>query len=238
MGPRFRRGFSGARRARRASGRRASSGKWKAVLVFVIVLALFFYIFQIRLRPMLRSYASSEIRNQVYQIINGVVENMLTSENITYDDLVTLEKDSDGRVSAITTNMAKMNTFKTQVADQILKENETFKRSDIKIPIGNLMGSDLLLGRGPCLSIRMIPFSSINATYSNSFTSAGINQTRHQIMMNFSAKMGMLMPGNSEDVDINVDVCIAETVIVGATPQFFASIGQGNLEGLSGAEQS
>lgn len=200
--------------------------KWKVLLLLLIlVLIISVYIFQVQLQPIIREYASVQARNAVYTLINEQVENTLASQSVTYDSLVTLVRDSDGRVCALTTNIAEMNSFKTKVTSLILEENQKLGQASFEIPLGILTGNELLSGYGPDISVRLTPVSAIESSYSNSFSSAGINQTRHQIMMNFSADVGLLLPGYTDKTRIDVQICIAETVIVGTTPQFFASMG-------------
>lgn len=196
----------------------------KLAMLFIIIIIALLYIFHARFKPAIRIYAEHQAQNAVHQIINSQLEKALSSGGISYQSFVNLEKDSNGRICAITTDMSAMNTFKAQVTDAILKENADMPPFELKIPAGVLLGNEYFAGHGPNIPIKILPFSSIKTSYSNSFTSAGINQTRHQIMMNFTASVNMLFPGFSENMTVTTDICVAETVIVGATPQFFAGL--------------
>lgn len=199
----------------------------KLAMLFIIIIIALLYIFHSRFKPAIRIYAEHQAQNAVHQIINSQIEKALGSGNISYQSFVTLEKDSDGRICAITTDMSAMNTFKAQITDAILKENADMPPFELKIPAGVLFGNEYFAGHGPYIPVKILPFSSIKTSYSNSFTSAGINQTRHQIMMNFTASVNMLFPGFNENMTVTTDICVAETVIVGVTPQFFAGLQQG-----------
>jgi len=199
----------------------------KLTLLLFIIIIIVLYILQSRFMPIIRTYAEHQAQNTVHQIINSKVEQALSDENISYQSFINLEKDIDGRISAITTNMSVMNSFKSRITDTILKENADLPPIELNIPSGILLGNEYFAGHGPNIPVKVIPFSAVKTSYSNSFSAAGINQTRHQIMMNFSASVGLIFPGFKDDISVNVEVCIAETVIVGATPQFFAGV-QGN----------
>lgn len=196
----------------------------KLLMIFLLIIIIFLYIFHARFKPAIRVYAEHQAQNQVHQIINSQIEKALSSGGISYQSFVNLEKDSDGRICAISTNMSAMNTFKARVTDAILKENADMPPFKLKIPAGVLLGNEYFAGHGPNIPVKILPFSSIKTSYSNSFTSAGINQTRHQIMLNFSASVNMLFPGFNENMEVRAEVCVAETVIVGTTPQFFAGM--------------
>ncbi len=219
----IRRNFSKPR-ARARLRQNTSRPLLKLAFVFILTVIALLYIFHARFKPAIRIYAEHQAQNAVYQLINTQIEKALSSANLSYQSFVNLEKDSDGRICAITTNMSAMNTFKAQVTDAILKENADMPPFELKIPAGVLLANEYFAGYGPNIPVKILPFSSVKTSYSNSFTSAGINQTRHQIMMNFTASVNMLFPGFRDNMTVTSDICIAETVIVGATPQFFAGL--------------
>lgn len=200
----------------------------KLTLILLLLIIFTLYIFNAKFKPIIFKYAEHEAQNTVYKIINTQIEKALALTNSSYSSFVTLEKDASGKICAITTDMAAMNAFKSRVTDEILKENADMPPFELKIPLGALLGTEFLSGHGPNIPIKILPFSSVQSNYSNSFTSAGINQTRHQIMMNFTASVGMLFPGFKDSIDISLDICIAETVIVGATPQLFTGFRSSN----------
>ncbi len=230
---RFNRGFVRAKRRQNSKMTYTTRFLLKLTLVILLFTIIALYMFNAKLKPTIFKYAEHEARNTVYKIINTQIEKALSLTNASYSSFITLEKDTSGKICAITTDMSAMNTFKTRVTDEILKENADMPPFELKIPLGVLLGTEFLSGHGPNIPIKILPFSSVESTYSNSFTSAGINQTRHQIMMNFKASVGMLFPGFKDSMDITIDICIAETVIVGTTPQLFTGLGSNNYKDLA-----
>ena len=126
-----------------------------------------------------------------------------------------------GKVSAITTDMQRINLIKLRIANRL--SEEMFERTEdiIKIPLGNLTGVDFLTGLGPDVKFRVLWVSSVNSDFSTSLESAGINQTIHKIMLDFSINVGMMFVGREIGVDVGTSVCVAETVIVGEVPEYF-----------------
>ena len=82
-------------------------------------------------------------------------------------------------------------------------------------------GSVLLAGRGPSISVRMESVGSSSAWFENEFTSAGINQTKHQIVLNIDVAVSILLPGFSTATVVSNAVTVAETVIVGSVPDTY-----------------
>ena len=61
---------------------------------------------EIRLHPILNAMATAKVTNTVTQTLDGAIANEISSVGITYGDLISMEKDSTGRVTALTSNMA------------------------------------------------------------------------------------------------------------------------------------
>lgn len=193
---------------------------------FVIILILLFIalmvLYEVQLRPMLEDYAKTQTRNMINLMANHVIEKEISDGQITYQNLVTAQKDAEGHIMSLTTNIPAMNKLKVRVEGQLIEQILEKKDLRIYIPMGNLFGSPFLSGRGPRIPIKIVPVTEVYASYDNTFTSAGINQTRHQIIMKFDIKVGMMLPGRIRNTVVQSQVCVAETIIVGATPQFFA----------------
>ena len=60
---------------------------------------------------------------------------------------------------------------------------------------------------------------STTASFRNTFGSAGINQTRHQILLDVQVNMSILLPGFRTSTKVNNEISVAETVIVGSVPE-------------------
>ena len=84
--------------------------------------------------------------------------------------------------------------------------------------LGSLTGSPLLAGRGPRISVRMESVGSSSARFENQFESAGINQTKHRIVLRIDVYVSILLPGYSTVTQVTNEITVAETVIVGEVP--------------------
>ena len=133
----------------------------------------------------------------------------------------TFEKDNEGRITAIYSNMAAFNRLQSNILDIILARIDQVSTRDLSIPVGSLSGSVLLAGRGPRISVRMESVGSSSANFENEFTSAGINQTKHQIVLNIDVSVSILLPGFSTATTVSNAVTVAETVIVGSVPDTY-----------------
>ena len=207
---------------RRRTKRKMVGRRFVAVLLLLVGISVgIFSFFNIKTSPMLREVAQSELESIAFDIVGRTVEEELLRDGADYDDLVHIERNEKGDVSSITTDIKRLNLLKLRIVNRL--SNEMFERTEdvVKIPLGNLTGIDFLTGTGPDVTFRTMWVSSVNGEYRNTFEAAGINQTCHRIMLDFSINVGMMFAGREIGTDVGLSVCVAETVIVGTVPDFF-----------------
>ena len=174
-----------------------------------------------QLRPLLESMATTRVSNTVNRIVFEAVNEAIESGEITYDQLISFEKDNDGRITAVHSNMAACNRLQVEILDIILARIDQVSARELSIPVGSLTGSALLAGRGPRIKVRMESVGSSSARFENEFTSAGINQTNHRIVLHIDVSVAILLPGFTTATEVSNAVTVAETVIVGSVPDTY-----------------
>ena len=175
-----------------------------------------------QLRPLLESMATTRVSNTVNRIVFEAVNEAIESGEITYDQLISFEKDNDGKITAVHSNMAACNRLQVEILDIILARIDQVSARELSIPVGSLTGSALLAGRGPRIKVRMESVGSSSARFENEFTSAGINQTNHRIVLHIDVSVAILLPGFTTATQVSNAVTVAETVIVGTVPDTYA----------------
>ena len=73
-----------------------------------------------QLRPLLESMATTRVSNTVNRIVFEAVNEAIESGEITYDQLISFEKDNDGKITAVHSNMAACNRLQVEILDIIL----------------------------------------------------------------------------------------------------------------------
>lgn len=195
----------------------------RIMLALVLFLAVLCGI-MIRIEPEMRRMAEYMINTSVTEYLNSTIAEKIKNGELDYSSLVTLEKDSQGRVTALVTNMAKINILQAEIVDEALERLSDRIETSIKIPVGNIIGGTILSGRGPNIPVKIISVSNLSAEFSNEFSAEGINQTRHQIILNFNVDIDMLIPGSTVHDTVHTSVVAAETVIVGEVPNAYTDI--------------
>ncbi len=192
------------------------------LFLLILLILISSFLFMTHGKTILREVAQSEIESIAFDIVGKTVERELLSGGDEYEDLVRIERDEAGRVSAIISDTQKLNLLKFRIANKLSEEMFIRTEDDIYIPFGNLTGVDFLSGVGPLIKFRVFWVSSVDAGYRSEFVSAGINQTNHRIMLDFTINAGMMFVGREVGVDVGTSVCVAETVIVGEIPKYFS----------------
>ena len=180
------------------------------------------------LRSILGSLAVTRVSNMVGRVVMEAVSDAVNSGEIQYNDLISLEKDADGGIAALQSNMAEFNRLQSAITKDILDRLGQVSEMDLTIPLGTLTGSALLVGRGPSLSVRMQSLGSCSAHFENQFDQAGINQTTHRILLCVDVSMSILLPGFRTSTQVSNAFSVAETVIVGETPDTYLNFDKGD----------
>lgn len=221
------------RPAPRRRGGRANSvvnGPWGAVvsaLAGVILAVVCVSWLNSRMSPTLLKLAEAQVSREVTALVTARVEETLFEEGVGYGDMVTIEKDAAGQIAALTTNTAALNALRTQVLGGVTEDLEELSRESIPIPAGNLTGWDLLSGVGPNIRVGLVTAGTASGEFRSEFSSAGVNQTRHRLDLEVAVEVSILLPSGSVERTVTARVPVAETVIVGQTPQQFFSMGTG-----------
>ena len=180
------------------------------------------------LRTMLGSLAVTRVSNMVGQVVTEAVSDAVSSGEIQYNHLITLEKNANGGIAAMQSNMAEFNRLQSAITQEILDRLGEMSDIDLRIPLGTLTGSALLAGRGPGFTVRMQATGSCSARFENQFSHAGINQTTHSILLCVDVSMSILLPGFRTGTDVSNTFAVAETIIVGDVPDTYTYFDSGN----------
>lgn len=209
---------------RRVHWRRLSFGDSLAVsaLLGIGLAVLLIHGVNGRIQPMMTQLATAQVNNEVLRILAQAVEDI----PLSYDDIITLEKDAEGRITALKSDMSAVSAYRAQIVERLLDSVDELQTRDMRIPLGSLTGIDLLSGRGPGIVVKVLSVGAAKSDFENVFSSAGINQTRHQIMLHVTVTASILLPGVTTQTDITTRICVAETVIVGGVPENYTYFSQ------------
>ena len=191
------------------------------VIVLVATVGIFIFL-EYKIRSVRDELSMLEANTTASSALTAGLETALEKYRINYDDIVTFEYDSDGNIKSLSTDILILNTLGNEIGtntDNLINEIGVYC---IRVPLTSLLGIQLLAGIGPQIPFYVTMRGITSTGFENDFSDEGINQTRHQIYMNVKIKTYIIFSGEVTVVEYESKICIAESIIVGATPGTFA----------------
>ena len=207
--------------------RRKRKGKWKRriLLALIFMAALSAAITLGLASPIISEYAVNQAQFTATNAINTAMMEEINQNRTAYQALVTLERDESSRLTALRTDVITMNVMKASVVDEIYDAVNALESCTIEIPLGSIFAPAYFAGRGPHICVGMAGLGFAKAEFISAFTSAGINQTRHNILLETTAEVRVLLPLlRHQDVTITTRYPVTDTVLVGTVPEHYTYI--------------
>lgn len=195
------------------------------VLLLILIVCGLFFGFRARFSESIRNLAKTQVINSTSDLINDAIDEQIEIGNIQYDRIVFFEKDLNGRITALKTNMSEVNRLKTDILNLINDEILALDTTDLGVPFGSLVLPELLAGKGPVIPVQIMAIRNSDASFTSSFTEAGINQTLQKMTMTVCVDVAILVLGKTDSFTVASQVVVAETVIVGQVPDTFLQNG-------------
>lgn len=194
------------------------------ITVLIIFLIASFIFIEFRIKTLRSDISEFTAKNAAASaILNGVEETVKEAE-LYYSDLVDLCYDESGNVKSISTDTARLNTVSNAVNRNVDKRISEMKSIPVSIPVSSIFGDEIVSGLGPKITFYVTMTGSASTKFQNVFDSTGVNQTRHQIMLNISVDVYVIFGRKIEKYKSESNVCIAESIIVGNTPSALAQM--------------
>ncbi|MBQ3702442.1 MAG: sporulation protein YunB [Oscillospiraceae bacterium] len=155
--------------------------------------------------------------------VNAVIAQMMAEENDNGENFVRLERNEAGEVTAVSSNMSHINALSAEILHRVIDATEN-RTLEVSVPLGNLTGVSLLMGRGPGVPVEIIMLTSSHVEFQNNVVTAGINQTKHQINLEVVVDIDVLIPWDTESAQVVTEVLIADVVVVGKVPETYLNM--------------
>lgn len=198
--------------------RKRKTNKFIPIAIFIFTLLIIsLYVIDQYVTPIILAEGDIIMRGKATEILNKTALDEFSKE-FSYDDIIKVVKDNEGNIVMLQADTIKMNKIASDVTLKSQNELKRQSKVDIKVPLSYLLHNNLIGRIGPNVKIRIEPIGYIETSYASTLESAGINQVRHKIYVNMKTHVRVVLPMESNDVEINTEIPIAETVIVGKVP--------------------
>ncbi len=205
--------------------------KTAAVLLAVaVLLSVVFY----KMRPVILRYAESAAETLLLDASNKAILDILSEQNVSYNDIVSLSREESGRVTSLETDIVKINSLKSLISNRlsgIISENEYY---DLYIPLGTFFSSTYTSGYGPKIHFKMQLTATARVNFSHEFKAAGINQVLHIVMVDMDISGSLVITGYNGGISVKNQAMAAQTIIVGTTPEAFTNVIESEQDNTAG----
>lgn len=202
--------------------------RWKLLLILLPCLVVWAFLgLRARLWPVVSSLARTQVINTASDLINDAILQQIMEGQIQYDRIVYFEKDLNGRITALKTNMAEVNRLKTETLNIINDEIMAQDSQHLGVALGSLILPEFFSGKGPQIPVKILTIRNSDAAFQSYFTEAGINQTLQQLSMDVIVDVTILVLGQTETFTVSSQMVVAETIIVGDVPATYLQTGDG-----------
>lgn len=201
------------------------------IIVFIIILMIISQIILSYIKPIFKAMCEEKIKSIATIITNQ--QSTIVMNEYQYEELYTIEKDENGDIVIIKSNVVPINNMISDLTERIQNEFDKIEKTEITISIGNITGVYFLAGIGPEIPIQIAVTGTVDTEVKSEFISQGINQTLHRIYVEFVCNMQVVTPFENYEEKIVNQVIIAEHVIVGNIPDAYY-----NLEGIQDEQET
>ena len=198
--------------------------RWALIVLCVLTFLLYVGVRSVMyLRELSCDMVLSDAVDLMTLCVNDTINRTLAGRDYGYDYFVTIDRDESGAVTAIKANMARINALSSELLSDIVEAADKGELS-LSIPLGNILGSSLLLGKGPDIPVDITLLTSSRVDFKNELSAAGINQTKHEMKLDVVVDIDVVLPWRTVSTQVVTEILIAETVIVGEVPQTYLDL--------------
>lgn len=197
---------------------------FKPLCIIVVFFCMLIWYYMLVFVPIIKTYCSAKINSLTEQALNVAVSNVINT-SVNYDNIMAISYNQSGEINYITANQYIINTISREIIKDANERIKMLNDEYMHIPLGTLSGIALFSGRGPNIRLSASPVSVIGSSFDSSFISVGINNTLHKIYLNVSARVDMNLPIKKQTINVNQQVLLCESVIVGKVPNVYFNNG-------------
>lgn len=189
-----------------------------------LILLLPFWLFECHVRPVVVTMAENNAKVYATDLINRTVQKQLCDNSYDYDRFIHIFYSDSGQINSIQANTLNINKMHTEITGAVNQALSNLDKTTLYISAGNLFRIPFFANRGPKIGLKVLPQGNVHTQIVSSLEDAGINQTIHRLTFHLSVNIASIIPTCSSQVQIDLDYPLAETIIVGSVPNFYAKV--------------
>lgn len=188
------------------------------VIFFIFSLLSIYYVNVIN--PVIKSYSAAETKAITEKAVNLAVSNVI-NRTISYDTLMDINYNSNGEIVSFSANQYEINSISREIVKETQYQINNIGQDGLKLNIGTFSGIPILIGRGPKITLKLVPIGAVGSKFESRFDSVGINMTKHTLFLYVDVHVNIVLPVKAYDVHSVNQVLLAESIIMGKVPDVY-----------------
>lgn len=220
-----------------------------SIAIFILLTAQGIWFIDRNIRPTLLEIANLETQKIATAAINYAVTH--TADNVDMNDLINIEKDSEGKIISVGFDANVYNNVVTQsvsnakyylklveegklpelekvISEGIASGSEQGSGIIFQIPLGQATGNALLTQIGPLVPVKFISIGEVTVDLNEEIIPVGINNTWIRVSLDLEVTAQVVIPFATHTEPIKTTVPVGMIFVPGEVPPFFGG-GSGNM---------
>lgn len=153
-------------------------------------------------------------------VANEAIYRALSSglAEIPSSSLLRVERDPTGNPRYVEPDVNRLQSLAARFLAVLQEEMAQPEAWEIRLPLGQLLGTGLWSGWGPMVPARVIPTGKVQVDFRDTFSGAGINQTKYSLYLDVVMGVTVVAPFWNKWVETRCSLPVAQMVIVGSVP--------------------
>lgn len=185
------------------------------VVLILFVLAMVYFV-----TPIIVKTGKAKINETTNRSMNSAISETMGG-TVTYDDLIHIVTDGNGKISLLQANVVVINTLTQKIIERTYSTLFNKLKEPLQIPLGSFFGVPAFSMLGPVISVDVMPYGNVNCYFRSKFQNAGINQTLHKIYAYIKTDVTFVMPMAKLSSENEVESLICESLIIGEIPHTY-----------------
>lgn len=188
-------------------------------LVFIIMLIVAAVVFcGVRARPIVIENAKERADAVISNAICDGVDSALDNDEFQSSKFISVMYDENGDVKTVCCNTVLMNNLMLSANNAVEEKIGENCSGVLKIRAGSLLGLASTQDIGPLFTYKYNLSTNVNSELISEFTSCGINQTKHRIILKITVCTAILATWRPDSFEVVCEFPVSETLIVGNVP--------------------
>ncbi|HPO05215.1 MAG TPA: sporulation protein YunB [Bacillota bacterium] len=206
--------------SRKSKERQRKRRCYAILLICAVLLVCGLFFTEKIIKPTISSIGEIKAKSMMVQTVNEAVRDKYDDEN-GFRDLLVIKTDETGRITLVQADSAAMNKLSYDLAWDIQQRLRDIEEERIQIPIGSILGNQILSQTGPKVKLKIMPLGTVKTTFKTEFTEAGINQTKYKVYLEVINMAKVVVPFSDKQLQLKTTLLVAEAIILGEIPESF-----------------